>query len=121
MSGCGNCGGCSGCSGCAGSLALTRQEMDFLALLGQVAFLPVARKLGDLTPVYLEDGPQMQEQNAAVLQLLEKKGLICLDYDRPLKGADLERYAAYPIQGSIALTQRGQQVLEVLEYQGYSE
>ena len=101
--------------------ALTRQEMEFLVLLGQVAFLPVARKLGDETPVYLEDGPEKQEQNAAVLQLLEKKGLIDLDYDRPLKGADPERYAAYPIQGSIALTRRGQQVLELLEYQGYSE
>ena len=127
MSGCGNCSGCAdrgscgGCTGCGGSLELTRQEMDFLVLLGQVAFLPVARKLGDETPVYLEDGPEKQEQNAAVLQLLEKKGLIDLDYDRPLKGADPERYAAYPIQGSIALTRRGQQVLELLEYQGYSE
>ena len=127
MSGCGNCegcadrGSCGGCTGCGGSLELTRQEMDFLVLLGQVAFLPVARSLGDLTPVYLEDGPEKQERNAAVLQLLEKKGLIDLDYDQPLKGADPERYAAYPIQGSIALTRRGQQVLELLEYQGYSE
>ena len=127
MSGCGNCGGCAdrgscgGCTGCGGSLELTRQEMDFLVLLGQVAFLPVARKLGDETPVYLEDGPEKQEQNAAVLQLLEKKGLIDLDYDQPLKRADPGRYAAYPIQGSIALTRRGQQVLELLEYQGYSK
>lgn len=127
MSGCGNCrgcadrGSCGGCTGCGGSLELTRQEMDFLVLLGQVAFLPVARKLGDETPVYLEDGPEKQEQNAAVLQLLEKKGLICLDYDIPLKGMDPERYAACPIQGSVALTRRGQQVLELLEYQGYSE
>ena len=121
MSGCGNCGGCADRGSCGGSLELTRQEMDFLVLLGQVAFLPVARKLGDETPVYLEDGPEKQEQNAVVLQLLEKKGLIDLDYDRPLKGADPERYADCPIQGSIALTRRGQQVLELLEYQGYSE
>ena len=94
--------------------------MDFLALLGQVAFLPVARSLGDLTPVDLEDGPENRERNAAVLQLLEKKGLIDLDYDRPLKGADPERYAAYPIQGSIALTRRCERVLELLEDHGYS-
>ena len=56
-----------------------------------------------------------------MLQLLEKKGLVSLDYDAPLKGAAMERYDAYPIQGSIALTQRGQRVLELLEYQGYSE
>lgn len=117
-----SCGGdCGHCSGCAGALELTGQEMDFLRLLGQVAFLPVARKTDDLTPVYLEDGPEKQEENALVLRLLEKKGLICLDYDAPLKGAAMERYRAYPIHGSIALTQRGQQVLELLEYQGFSE
>ena len=44
-----------------------------------------------------------------------------LDYDRPLKGSSQQRYADYPIHGSIALTSRGQQVLELLEYQGYSE
>ena len=38
MSGCGNCGNCGNCSGCGGSLELTGQEMDFLRLLGQVAF-----------------------------------------------------------------------------------
>ena len=117
-----SCGGdCSHCSGCGGSLELTEQEMAFLELLGQVAFLPVARRMEEEKPVYLEDGPEKQEERALVLQLLEKKGLISLDYDRPLLGASQERYAAYPIRGSIALTRRGQQVLELLEYQGYSE
>lgn len=115
MSGCGNCGNCSGCGG---SLELTGQEMDFLRLLGQVAFLPVARKQGDLTPVFLEDGPEKQEEAAIVLQLLEKKGLVSLDYDQPLKGYEGAWYAACPIRGSMALTQRGQQVLALLEYQG---
>lgn len=115
------CGDCGSCSGCAGALELTGQEMDFLRLLGQVAFLPVARPMGDLTPVYLEDGPEKQAENALVLQLLEKKGLISLDYDLPLKGPAMERYRDYPLKGSIALTQRGQQVLELLDYQGYAE
>lgn len=112
------CGNCHDCSGCGKALELTKPEMDFLGLLAQVAFLPVARSLGDLTPVYLEDGPEKQKENALILQLLEKKGLISLDYDQPLPGA---HYSGYPVQGSIALTQRGQQVLELLEYQGYSE
>lgn len=114
-----SCGGCSGCSGCGGALELTRKEMEFLQLLGQVAFLPVARKMGDEQPVYLEDGPEHQEENALILQLLERKGLISLDYDRPLKGGNGQAYSAYPIRGSIALTSRGQQVLELLDYQGY--
>ena len=42
------CGNCVKCSGCAGSLELTQREMDFLRYLGQVAFLPVARSMGDI-------------------------------------------------------------------------
>ena len=112
MSCCGNCGDCAGCGK---TLELTRPEMDFLTLLGQYAFLPVARAMGEPTPVYLEDGPEKQAENALILQLLEKKGLISLDYDQPLPGAS---YSDYPIRGSIALTRRGQQVLELLEIQG---
>ena len=79
----GNCSGnCSACSGCARELVLTGKEIDFLNLLGQYAFLPVARSMGDLTPVYLEEGDP--EEMSVLLQLLEKKGLISLDYDKPL-------------------------------------
>lgn len=113
----GNCSGnCRACSGCARELVLTQKEIDFLNLLGQYAFLPVARRMGDLTPVYLEDGDP--EERSLLLQLLEKKGLISLDYDKPLGGFDEAAYAAYPIRGSMALTERGQKVLELMEYQG---
>lgn len=109
-------GNCSACSGCARELVLTRKEIDFLNILGQYAFLPVARSMGDLTPVYLEDGDR--EEMSLLLQCLEKKGLISLDYDKPLGGFDESAYAAFPIRGSMALTERGQKVLELMEYQG---
>ena len=109
-------GNCSACSGCARELVLTQKEIDFLNILGQYAFLPVARTMGDLTPIYLEDG--QQEEMSLLLQCLEKKGLISLDYDKPLAGFDETAYAAYPIRGSMALTERGQKVLELMEYQG---
>ena len=113
----GNCGGnCSACSGCARELVLTGKEIDFLNLLSQYAFLPVARSMGNLTPVYLEGGDP--EEMSLLLQCLEKKGLISLDYDKPLSGADMAAYGAYPIRGSMALTERGQKVLELMEYQG---
>lgn len=114
----GTCGGnCGSCSGCAKELVLSEAEIDFLRRLGEVAFLPVARTLGDLTPVYPEgDGP---ENMSLILQVLEKKGLISLDYDKPLAG--YTGYRDYPIKGSMALTQRGQQVLELIEYQGIVE
>ena len=109
-------GNCDGCSGCARELLLTGREIDFLNLLSQYAFLPVARTMGDLTPVYLEEGDP--EEMSLLLQCLEKKGLISLDYDKPLVGFDASAYAAYPIRGSMALTERGQKVLELMEYQG---
>jgi len=113
----GNCSGnCGACSGCARELVLTRRELDFLDQLSQYAFLPVARSMGDLTPVYLEEGEP--EEMSLLLQLLEKKGLISLDYDKPLGHFDESAYGAYPIRGSMALTERGQKVLELIEYQG---
>ncbi len=118
--GCGNASGCTGCSN-ASTLSLTGPEVALLSLLGQVAFLPVARKLGEDVPVCLEEGCENLEQTSLVLQCLEKKALISIDYTRPLRGASLERYREYPLCGSMGLTQRGQQVLELLEYQGIQE
>ena len=116
----GNCNGnCAACSGCARELVLTEQEIVFLQELGQIPFLPVARKMGAPEPVYLEAGDP--EEMSLLLQCLEKKGLISLDFDRPLKGFDERAYAAYPIRGSMALTERGHKVLELMEYQGIWE
>ena len=109
-------GNCGACSGCARELVLTGKEIDFLNILAQYAFLPVARTMGNLTPIYLEEGDR--EEMSLLLQCLEKKGLISLDYDKPLTGFDEAAYAAYPIRGSMALTERGQKVLELMEYQG---
>ena len=112
-------GNCAGCAGCARELVLTREEIGLLEKLGQIPFLPVARNMGDLTPIYLEDGEQ--EKYSLILQVLEKKGLISLDFDKPLAGFDCGAYAAYPIVGSMALTKRGQDVLDLLERQGFHE
>lgn len=110
------CGDCGSCAGCGRELELTEKEIDFLNTLAQIPFLPVARKLGEGRPVYLEEGDG--EEMSLLLQCLEKKGLISLDYDRPLKGFDMSAYGAYPVHGSMALTERGQRALELMEYQG---
>lgn len=121
----GNCGKCSGncgsCSGCAGALELTQPEVDMLRTLGQIPFLPVARKPEDMEPVYLEQSDYTVQQYSLILQCLEKKGLISIDYDKPLKGFDMAAYAPYRVHGTMALTQRGQSVLELLELQGITE
>ena len=118
MGDCGNCSG--GCAGCAKSLELGPGEVELLKELGQYSFLPVARKADDMTPVYREEGAYTPEAYSVIIQLLEKKGLILLDYT-PLRGADMTRYTGYPVHGSMGLTQRGQQVLGLLELQGTEE
>lgn len=113
MSKCGKC--CGSCGSCGGNmLELTEGELNILRQLGQIPFLPVGRKADDMVPVYPED-------SALFLQCLEKRELISIDYDAPLKGFRDPIYEACPVKGSFALTQRGQQVLELLEIQGLSE
>ena len=122
MSGCnGCCGNCGSCGNSGGCMELTVGEIEMLRQLAQIPFLPVARKLGEDIPVYLEDGEKTQPEYSLILQCLEKRGLISIDYDKPLKGAYSDAYAPYPIRGSFALTQRGQQVVELLELQGIEE
>lgn len=118
----GHCNGnCNSCGGCAKELILTQTELDLLQTLAQIPFLPVARKADDMTPVYLEESAHTREEYSLALQLLEKKSLITLDYDAPLSGTDMSAYAGYPVQGSFALTARGQAVLELLDRQGIRE
>ena len=115
-----NCGNCGGCKGCDGSLVLTEPELYILKTLGQIPFLPVARKVGDEIPVYLEDDAYETQVYSLALQCLEKKMLIELDYHMPLKQFDYSAYSAYQLHGSMALTQRGQQILELAELEGIS-
>ena len=121
MSGCGNCCGSCGSCGAGSCMELTAGEIEMLGKLAQFAFLPVARKLGDDTPVYLEDAEKTMEEYSLILQCLEKRGLISIDYDKPLKSFNDAAYSAYPVRGSFALTERGQQVLDLLELQGITE
>lgn len=115
MNGCEKC--CGNCGGCGNTLELNAGELSMLRKLGQIPFLPVARRTDDETPIYLEDDTLTQAEWSLILQCLEKKGLISLDFDMPLRG-DPGIYAPYPIHGSMALTARGQQVLELLDIQG---
>lgn len=119
---CENCAGCSGncggCSGCAGSLVLTPEEIQVLQVLEQVSFLPVARRADSMDALCLEEEVRHIENITRILAMLEKKALIDLDYRSELKGFDYRAYGAYPCRGSMALTQRGQTVLEILAIQG---
>ena len=117
----GNCGNCERCGGCRPeALELSAGEIRMLKSLGQFGFLPVARKAEDMTPIYREETMYTEAEYSLFIQLLEKKNLIYLDYT-PLKGAKMGLYPEFPVHGSMALTQRGQQVLDLLETQGIEE
>ena len=108
---CGSCGGCGG-----GALELTEQEVALLGRFAQIPFLPVARRWDSETPVYLEEGPA--ELCSDAITGLQLKRLIRVDYDLPLVNFDYAAYGAYPCRGSMALTERGQAAVELLEIQG---
>ena len=101
-----------------GVLELTQPELDLLGALAQYAFLPIARKADDMVPVYLEESAYSVEECSLILQVLERKNLVSLDYDRPLRNYDGAKYDAYPVKGSAALTARGQRVVEMLDISG---
>ena len=116
-----NCGGnCASCNGCGKSLTITPGELEFLRRLGQIPFLPVVRKRDDMIPVYPEE-PEKTEENSLLLQCLEKKGLVSVDYGKPLGDCRGELYDRYPVHGSMGLTERGYTVLETAEIQGFFE
>ena len=117
-----SCGGCQkSCTGCSPALYLTEEELTLLRLFGEVSFLPVARRPDGETPVCLEEGAGEQETVSQVIVALERKGLIDLDYNLPLQNFDYSAYAAWSRRGSMALTARGQEVLDVLDIQGVED
>jgi hypothetical protein len=118
MGKCDQCGGgCGGCQGCDRSLLLTEAELKTLARFAALPFLPVLRKPSEELPVDPEDG---SEFTSKVLVCLEKKGLIDIDYHEKLKGFDYSPFAGF-LHGSMALTQRGQEVLDALDFTGAGE
>lgn len=115
----GNCGRCGSCGGCGGrALELTEQEVELLDSFAQTPFLPVARRWSEETPTYLEAGADRAADCAAAIMALQCKGLIRVDYDLPLVNFDYQAYEDYPCQGSMALTARGQDVVEWLSIRG---
>jgi len=85
-----------------GPLTISSEEKSVLLELKQCSQLPVSRfvmssstekeaRFVSLAPVYIEaldDSMESVKQKGTVLSKLEKKRLICLDYDIPMQGYD---------------------------------
>lgn len=115
---CGACCGGGSCGGCGGELELTQTEIDLLHLFAQIPFLPVVRKDGSEYPVFLDDGIGTAQTLGPAITALDQKRLIQPDYDQPLQDYDYSDYEPCSQKGSMALTARGQAVVELLEIQG---
>jgi len=115
-----SCGACCGgsCTGCGGALELTRGELDLLQLFAQIPFLPVVGKYGSELPFFADEGTGAGESLGPVIAALERKRLIQVDYRQPLLNFDYSAYEPCSHKGSMALTTRGQEVLDLLEIQG---
>lgn len=112
------CGGCSGCAGKGGAITLHPAEIDILRELAVCPFLPVGLNSRTGEPFCLEF-PDMDEKIVPLaLSVLEKRGFIRVDYDIPLAGFAYEGYEVCFRRGSLALTAKGQDVIERLAVQG---
>ena len=123
------CGGCSGCSSgehhgcgacCSGEVLLCNEEVAILSALAQLAFLPIACREAQSPPSYLsvtDNFGLSPELFSQVIASLSFKGFISVDPDIPLSNVDY--WIHHPEVGmhfgSIALTSRGQELLDFLE------
>ena len=112
------CDSCDHCKKCSNCLTLNEGELYIMQKLAEIPFLPIARKTDSADPIYLEDQNYPVAEYSLILRSLERKGLITLDFDMPIKNFHSDKYNCYPIWGSFALSARGQHVLELLDLQG---
>ncbi len=99
-------------------MVLSQQEINLLFRFSQVPFLPVAMNDGTSLPVYSDDDLDFSSSCGEAILGLAQKGLIRLDFDLPLTNYDYTAYERYNHKGSMALTAKGQNALDLMEYQG---
>ena len=116
---CENCQACnrgSGCSGCQQNTELNPLESALLDIFSMTPFLPVVIDRQNGRMLLLD--PELDPNAAALaLRMLQRKGLVQVDAALPLLNVDYSGYAEWA-HGSAALTARGQEFLETIEYQG---
>jgi hypothetical protein len=93
---------------------MTPEEISVLETFSELPFQCILRKPSQELPASPEDPSEARSQ---VLLCLEKKGLIDIDCHQPLKGFDYSPWPGF-LHGSMALTARGQEILDTLTIQG---
>ena len=119
---CGKC--CGRSSGGCGSLELTQAEANLLLTFAVLPFQPVVGKDTSDRPVYAYPEGMVEEHLTTnvcpeIISALMGKGLIEVDYNIPLRNFGYSGFEDYPLHGSMALTLRGQQVMDQLFFLGF--
>lgn len=96
-------------------MPLSPLEKDLLCQLAVTPFLPVA---SDGSFPVCRELEMPSPQAGHLLLKLQQRGLIRIDMDVPLEGFSYEGYDGYSLRGSMALTARGQEVLDDMEILG---
>ena len=116
---CENCQACkhgTGCSGCQQNTALNPLESALLDVFSVTPFLPVAIDRQSGQALLLD--PELETAAASLaLRLLQRRGYIQVSTDLPLQNASYRGYEDWK-HGSAALTARGQEAIDAMEYGG---
>ncbi|MBO7670437.1 MAG: hypothetical protein J6S60_07585 [Oscillospiraceae bacterium] len=119
---CENCQACNrgtGCSGCQQNSALNPLESALLDVFSATPFLPVAIDRQSGQALLLD--PELEPAAASLaLRLLQRRGYVQVSTDLPLPNASYRGYEDWK-HGSAALTARGQEALDAMEYGGQGQ
>lgn len=111
---CHACDRCAGCAGCQQNAALNPLEYALLDVFSVTPFLPVAIDRQSGQALLLD--PELEKAAASLaLRLLQRRGYVQVSSDLPLQNASYHGYEDWK-HGSVALTARGQDMLDRLEF-----
>ena len=113
---CHTCDRCAGCAGCKQNDALNPLEYALLDIFSVTPFLPVAINKQSGQALLLD--PELEPGAAGfALQMLQRRGYVQVSADIPLQNASYHGYEDWK-HGSAALTVRGQEAIDAMEYGG---
>ena len=113
---CHRCDCCAGCAGCKQSDALNPLEYALLDIFSVTPFLPVAINKQSGQTLLLD--PELEPGAAGfALRMLQRRGYVQVRADIPLQNASYHVYEDWK-HGSAALTVKGQDAIDAMEYGG---
>ena len=114
---CDNCRACgrrTGCGACQSGSSISPLARELLTVFAQTPFLPIALDK-DSGQIVLVD-PELETEAASLaLRELQRRRLVSVDHDFLLSKASYDGYEGWA-HGSAALTARGQDMLDLLEF-----